>query len=75
MKELFSLKKKIFLKMKVKYSKTVTAHKVSKYGVFTGPYFPVFGLNIEIYSVNLRIQENRNHIKLLIWTLFLQRVF
>ena len=25
-----------------------TAWKVSKYGVFSGPYFPVFGLNTEI---------------------------
>ena len=24
------------------------ASKVSKYGVFSGPYFPVFGLNAEI---------------------------
>ena len=31
--------------------------KVSKYGVFSGPYFPLFGLNTEIYSVNLRIQS------------------
>ena len=23
---------------------------------FSGPYFPVFGLNREIYSVNIRIQ-------------------
>ena len=23
---------------------------MSKYGVFSGPYFPVFGLNKEIYS-------------------------
>ena len=30
---------------------------MSKYGVFSGPYFPVFGLNTEIYSVNLRIQS------------------
>ena len=30
---------------------TYTAWKVSKYGVFSGPYFPVFGLNTEIYSV------------------------
>ena len=29
--------------------------KVSKYGVFSGPYFPVFGLNTKIYSINLRI--------------------
>ena len=28
-----------------------TAWKVSKYGVFFGPYFPVFGLNTEIYGV------------------------
>ena len=25
--------------------------KNSKYGVFSGPYFPVFGLNTEIYTV------------------------
>ena len=30
---------------------------MSKYGVFSGLYFPVFGLNTEIYSVNLRIQS------------------
>ena len=29
---------------------------MSKYGVISGPYFPVFGLNTVIYSVNLRIQ-------------------
>ena len=34
-----------------------TASKVSKYGVISGPYFPVFGLNTEIYFVNLRIQS------------------
>ena len=26
---------------------------MSKYGVISGPYFPVFRLNTEIYSVNL----------------------
>ena len=25
--------------------------KVSKYGVISGPYFPVFGLNTQIYGV------------------------
>ena len=25
---------------------------------FSGPYFPAFGLNMEIYSVNLRISPN-----------------
>ena len=32
--------------------------KVSKYRVYSGPYFSVFGLNTEIYVVNLRIQSN-----------------
>ena len=31
--------------------------KVSKYEVFSGPHFPVFELNMEIYSVNLRTQS------------------
>ena len=30
---------------------------MSKYGVFSGPYFPVFRLNMDIYGVNLRIQS------------------
>ena len=34
-----------------------TAWKVSKYGVFSGPYFPTFGLNTERYGVSLRIQS------------------
>ena len=34
-----------------------TAGKVSKCGVFSGPSFPVFGLNTEIYGVNLRMQS------------------
>ena len=29
----------------------ITAWKVFKYGVFSGPYFPVFRLNTEIYEV------------------------
>ena len=40
-----------------------TARKVTKYGVFFGPYFPVFGLNTEIYSVNLRIQSKYRKIR------------
>ena len=40
-----------------------TASKVSKYGVFPGPYFPVFELNMEIYSVNLRIQSKYRKIR------------
>ena len=34
-----------------------TAQKVSKYGVFSGPYFTAFGLITEIYSVNNPIQS------------------
>ena len=29
---------------------TITARKVSKYGVFSGPYFPSFGLNTGRYG-------------------------
>ena len=42
---------------------TYTALKLSKYGVISGPYFPVFGLNTEIYSVNLRIQSEYRKIR------------
>ena len=30
---------------------------MSKNGIFSGPHFPIFGLNTEIYGVNLRIQS------------------
>ena len=43
-----------------------TAWKVSKYGVFSGPSFPVFGLKTEIYSkspYSVRIQENKDQKK------------
>ena len=34
-----------------------TLGEVSKYGIISGWYFPVFGLNTERYSVSLRIQS------------------
>ena len=37
---------------------------MSKYGVFSGPYFPVFGLGMEIYGVNLRIQSKCRKIQI-----------
>ena len=40
-----------------------TAWKVSKYGVISGPYFPVFGLNTEIYGLNLRVQSEYRKIR------------
>ena len=42
---------------------TFTAWKVSKYGVFSGPYFPTFGLNMERYGVSLRIQSEFGKIR------------
>ena len=40
-----------------------TAWIVSKYGVISGPYFPVLGLNTEIYEVNLHIQSECRKIR------------
>ena len=37
--------------------------EVSKYGVFSGPYFPVFGLNTDIYKENFRIQSECRKIR------------
>ena len=37
--------------------KTSTGLKVFKCGVSSGPYFPIFRLNKDIYGVNLRIQS------------------
>ena len=39
------------------------AWKVSNYGVFPGPYFPIFGPNTEIYEVNFRIQSEYGKIR------------
>ena len=41
----------------------LTAWKLSKYRVFSGPYLPVFGLNTEIYSANLRFQSGCGKIR------------
>ena len=53
-----------------------TVWQVSKCGVFSGPYFPAFGLNTERYGVSLCIQSEcgkiRTRKKLRIWTLFTQ---
>ena len=49
-----------------------TSWKVSKYGVFPGPYFPTFS-SISPYSI--RMWENTDQKKLRIWTLFTQCMF
>ena len=46
----------------IKYQASATAWKVHKYGVFSDPYFLVFGLK----------QENTDHKKLRVWTYFTQ---
>ena len=50
--------------------------KVSKCGVFSGPYFPVFELPTEIYKINPRLQSKYGKIRtrkeLRIWILFTQ---
>ena len=54
----------------------LTARKMSKYGVFSSPNFPVFGLeygeilHISPYLVQMR--ENTDQKKLRIWTFFAQ---
>ena len=40
-----------------------TVRKVSKYGVFSGPHFPAFGLNTERYEVTLHIQSEYGKIR------------
>ena len=42
---------------------TVNLWKMSKYGVFFGQYFPLYGLNTEIFGVNLRIQSEYGKIR------------
>ena len=41
-----------------------TVWNVSKYGVFSGQYFPAFGLNAERYFVSLRIQSRCGKIQI-----------
>ena len=42
---------------------TITAWKVPKQGVISGPYFPAFRLNTEKYEVSLRIQSEYGKIR------------
>ena len=41
----------------------ITKSKVSKYRIISSPYFPVFRLNTEIYSVNVHIQSKYKKIQ------------
>ena len=66
--KVFSRKKDYFIKTvgNIKDGTIIhTAWKVSKYGVFYGPYFPAFGLNIlRISPYSVRIWENTDQKKL-----------
>ena len=42
---------------------SLTAQKMSKYGVLSDSYFPVFGLNMEIYEINFCIQSKYGKIQ------------
>ena len=67
-----SLSIKIFLVLMEVYN---TAGKLSKYGVFSGSYFPGFGLNTRIFSVNRGTQSEYREIRIRknsIWTLLKQ---
>ena len=35
------------------------AWQVSKYEVFSGPYFPLFGMNTEIYGVQENVDQKK----------------
>ena len=50
---------------------TNTAWKVSKYKVFSGPYFPVFGLNTGKYGLEKTLYLDTIHAELLHNTYFL----
>ena len=56
-----SLSIKIFLVLMEVYN---TAGKLSKYGVFSGSYFPGFGLNTRIFSVNRGTQSEYREIRI-----------
>ena len=60
------LKEKItcdFRKISTPCALDSTAWKVSKHGVFSGPYFRAFRLNMERYSVSLCIQSEWGKIR------------
>ena len=55
--------RKSFSSEKVRWGFFPERSCLSKYGDFSGLYFPLFGLNTEIYSVNLGIQSEYGKIR------------
>ena len=57
-RSIFTLDNNLQVFAKVRFfNENHTAWKVSKYVVISDPYLPLFGLNTDIYFVNLRIQS------------------
>ena len=53
-----------FISQKIKAALRLgTLREVSKYRVFSGPYFPAFGLNTERYELSLRIRSKCGKIR------------
>ena len=48
---------------------TFTAWKFSKYGIFSAPYFPVFGLNTEKYGPGKMLYMDIFHAGNFEWTI------
>ena len=48
---------------------------MSKYGIFSGPYFPVFGLNAGKYGPKITPYLDTFHAVELIYTFFIQSFF
>ena len=61
-KVILELKESLFIG-RDKPAPSSTAWKASKYGVISGPYFPVLGMNVDIYSLNIRIQSECKKIR------------
>ena len=72
------INKTVFAHYFISFYISHTAWKVSKYGVFSGRYFPAFGLNTERYGIrnispySVRMREDTDQKKLRIWTFFMQ---
>ena len=67
---------KVFTQYVLTSTANATAWEVSESIVFSSAYFPIFGLNIEIYRVNNpdsdRVWKNTDQKKLQIWTLLIR---
>ena len=59
---LYYFNSKVFFRVLRRFFK-LHCMKSAQMRSFSGPYFPIFGLNMEIYSKNLRIQSDYRKIR------------